>query len=130
MPRGRPKGSKNKVSRKVEAPRYVIGTGSKQWEFPIVREGSVTRVAVSIGVNAESFTEALQAALAWALRYSEKENESSRDIDVYFWPLISYHTLIGNEKRYVKRIDKDYPVAYCENANEGSWLSLGVLERI
>lgn len=118
MPRGRPKGSKNKVSKKVEPSRYVIGNG-KEYEFPIVREGN-TRISVTtLVVGAGSFAEALHDAVRWALEYSEVNGAE-------FYPLVKYASKIMPDKRYVRRVDCNH--AYAESKDYGCWLPILTLE--
>lgn len=119
MPRGRPKGAKNKVSRETTKGVFSIGTG-KQFKFPIVRDGNTRTTVASLTVGAESFVEALKAAVHWALAYSESNGTE-------FWPLVKYIGLAG-EKRFVKRVDCNS--VWAESADYGCWLPICVLREV
>jgi hypothetical protein len=116
MPRGRPKGSKNKNGRSD----YVIGTGKERYTFPIVRNGNVRQHVAKLYVNGESFAESLRMALDWAKVYSDSRGVS-------FWPLIKYKSLTP-ELRYVKKIDGNF--IYTESKDAIAWLPLVLLEAI
>lgn len=115
----RPKGSKNKVSKQTRQTGYSIGIGT-QYNFPIVREGNTSTIVAKLAVGAESFVEALKAAVHWALAYSETNGAE-------FWPLVKYRGLVS-EKRYVRRVDCNH--AWAESRDAGSWLPVLVLEAL
>lgn len=120
MPRGRPKGSKNKVSRESRQTGYSIGIG-KQFSFPIVRDGNVRGKVALLSVGAESFVEALKAAVHWALAYSESHGAT-------FWPLVKVASKLVPENRFIKRVSNT--TAWAESNDYGAWYSTNVLEVI
>lgn len=113
----RPKGSKNKVSKASRQVRYVIGLG-KQYIFPIVRDGNIRGKVAELVVGAESFAEALHAAVKWALGYSEKEGITA-------YALVKYDGVVP-ENRFITRVDCNH--AYAANRDYGCWLPILVLE--
>ena len=128
MPRGRPKGSKNKVNSKSE---YVIGDSGKRYQFPIVRTGTVRKHTAMLYVNDESFKVALARAIRWAMDYSEGVRANSRDGTEEFWPLVNRLSTIPDrrhEKVYVRRLDNES--AYIEANDYGCWITVRALETI
>lgn len=121
--RGRPLGWRKRPSTDI-----VIGTGDKRFEFPIVRNGNVNKYVTKIYVNEESFGVALVRALRWALEYSEKQRESSNEVELEFWPLVKYRSISGLEKRYVRKID--LPWVYTESKDYMAWVPLVMLQEV
>src|SRR5258708_32860319 len=97
MPRGRPKGSKNKVKslqsksttgKKRGRPaktdnKFVLGEIGESFIFPIVQEETTKKPVAFLTVKEHSFRLALGHAIHWAKVYSAERN-------AHYWPLVRY----------------------------------------
>lgn len=136
MPRGRPKGSKNKpkvgnaaispVRKRGRPPKtdhlFNIEAGPVAFTFPIVQEDTVKKPVAFLTVNSDSFKQALRDAVRWSREWSTSKSGD-------YFPLVKY----GAEKRYIMAVGsfddpEHHTYAYAENREVGSWIPIETLE--